>query len=153
MDGPPPPAPRTRNELRLPPAKDVTKVVDETNEQLQDIYFAYDRADLSPDAVAALNADALLLAPVLHDFPAIRLTIEGHCDERGSAEYNLALGDRRAAHAAAMLQNLGLALERMDTVSYGKERPQCDERREACWQRNRRAHLALRPAPSTPPLP
>jgi len=68
--------------------------------------------------------------------------VEGHCDERGSAEYNLALGDRRATAAKDFLVQLGVPADRLKTISYGKERPQCTEENEQCWQRNRRAHLS-----------
>ena len=69
--------------------------------------------------------------------------MEGHCDERGSTEYNLALGDRRAQAAKDFLVSLGIAADRMQTVSYGKERPFCMDHNEACWQQNRRAHFVL----------
>jgi peptidoglycan-associated lipoprotein len=69
--------------------------------------------------------------------------IEGHCDERGSTEYNLALGDRRAQAAKNFLVSLGVASDRMQTVSYGKERPVCTDHNEDCWQRNRRAHFVM----------
>jgi peptidoglycan-associated lipoprotein len=68
--------------------------------------------------------------------------VEGHCDERGSAEYNLGLGDRRATSAKEFLQQLGVPSDRLKTISYGKERPQCTEQNESCWQKNRRAHFA-----------
>ncbi len=67
--------------------------------------------------------------------------IEGHCDERGSAEYNLALGDRRANSAKEFLQELGVPADRLSVISYGKERPQCTEHNEECWQKNRRVHF------------
>jgi peptidoglycan-associated lipoprotein len=69
------------------------------------------------------------------------VTIEGHCDERGSTEYNLALGDRRAQATKDFLASLGVAADRMNTVSYGKERPICSDHNEDCWQRNRRGHF------------
>jgi peptidoglycan-associated lipoprotein len=140
-------------EPKLPPVRDAAKLVAETNGKLLDIFFAYDRSDLSPDALAAAERDARLLTPLLADFPGVRLAVEGHCDERGSAEYNIALGDRRAGQAAAVLRDLGVPAARIDTLSYGKERPQCDEPNESCWRRNRRAHLLLSLAGTTATMP
>ena len=82
------------------------------------------------------------------DFPNTTVIIEGHCDERGSAEYNLGLGDRRASAARDFLTRLGLPGDRLIKVSYGKERPQCTESNETCWQKNRRVHFA--PGESVP---
>ena len=126
-----------------PPPRDPKAVIDYTNGALQDIFFEYDRSDLRPGSLAALEQDAALLAPILRDFPRFTLVIEGHCDERGSAEYNLGLGDHRAARVSEMLRGLGVAASQLRTVSYGKEMPQCIELSESCWQRNRRAHLRL----------
>jgi peptidoglycan-associated lipoprotein len=78
----------------------------------------------------------------LKDYPAYRLRVEGYCDERGSAEYNLALGDRRAVSAKDYLVQIGIPAARLNVVSYGKEKPVCDEHDEACWQKNRRIHIA-----------
>lgn len=119
-------------------------VISETNARLQDAFFPYDRADLSDEALAALRGDADLLASILADYPSVTVVVEGHCDERGSAEYNLALGDRRATRAGALLQQFGVAGGRIRIVSYGKEQPQCSEPDETCRHRNRRAHLLLR---------
>ncbi len=74
--------------------------------------------------------------------------MEGHCDERGSAEYNIALGDQRTASASAYLEALGISSERLQRISYGKEKPQCTEATEACWQKNRRVHFAAAPTPT-----
>ncbi len=125
-------------------ARDVTVVVQELNGKLEDAFFDYDRAALRDDAVSALRRDASLLLPILTEFPQIKVTVEGHCDERGSAEYNLGLGDHRAGSAVEVLRGLGVPEARMEVVSYGKERPQCSEERESCWRQNRRAHLVLR---------
>lgn len=144
VDGPPPAlTTKTDPEMTVPAVKNVAKVVAEINEQLQDIFFAYDRSNLTPEAVSALSTDARLLAPVFDEVPEVKLTVEGHCDERGSAEYNIALGEQRAAQTAAMLRSLGLPAAKIETISYGKERPQCEEPRESCWRKNRRAHLVL----------
>ena len=88
-----------------------------------------------------LSSDAAALKSILADFPNSTVILEGHCDERGSAEYNVALGDRRGATVRAFLSDLGLT-ERLLLISYGKERPQCTESNEECWQKNRRAHLS-----------
>jgi peptidoglycan-associated lipoprotein len=129
--------------------RDVTVVVLELNGELKDAFFDYDRSALSPDAISALRQDAALLLPILAEFPQLKVTIEGHCDERGSAEYNLGLGDHRAGSAAEVLQRFGVPLAHLEIVSYGKERPQCTELKESCWRLNRRAHLLIRPPAPT----
>ena len=127
-----------------PPPRILTDYFPEVNRQLQDILFAYDRSEITPDGLSALRRDAELLASVLSEFPQAKLVVEGHCDERGSAEYNLGLGDRRAARVAEALREFGVLPDRIETVSYGKEAPQCMEPAESCRRRNRRAHLAVR---------
>jgi peptidoglycan-associated lipoprotein len=114
------------------------------NSALKDAYFPYDRSEISPDALAALERDASLLCAILAEFPGLKVIIEGHCDERGSAEYNLALGDRRARSAEEILRANGVPAGAAQVVSYGKEAPQCTEPQEACYQRNRRAHLSVK---------
>ncbi len=114
---------------------------------LQDVYFAYDQAGLSEEALAVLRHDAQVLCAALLDFPGLRFVIEGHCDERGSAEYNLALGDRRAQRVEEVLREYGVPAAAVEVVSYGKESPQCTEETESCWQKNRRAHISVRRAP------
>ena len=101
--------------------------------------FDYDKADIRADARDALSQTAQFL----RSYPQLKVVIEGHCDERGSTEYNLALGDRRAAAAKAFLVSLGIPADRMETVSYGKERPFCTAADEACYQQNRRAHFVM----------
>ena len=108
----------------------------------QDAYFDYDKSDVRDDARQALTRDADLLKQVFAADPTFSVVIEGHCDERGSAEYNLGLGDRRATSAKDFLVSLGLPENRIRIISYGKERPVCTEDSEDCYQRNRRAHLA-----------
>ncbi|MGD0360050.1 MAG: peptidoglycan-associated lipoprotein Pal [Bryobacteraceae bacterium] len=107
-----------------------------------DAYFDYDKNDIRGDAQAALTKDADALKAIFSSFPDASVTIEGHCDERGSAEYNLALGDRRAAAAKEFLVQLGVPGDKLKTISYGKERPQCTDHDEECWQKNRRAHFS-----------
>ncbi|HTS29501.1 MAG TPA: OmpA family protein [Bryobacteraceae bacterium] len=109
---------------------------------LQDVYFDYDKSDIGGAARDTLTRDAAALKAIMTDFPGASIVVEGHCDERGSAEYNLGLGDRRASAAKDFLVQLGIPENRLKTISYGKERPQCSESTESCWQRNRRAHFS-----------
>ena len=106
---------------------------------LGDVTFDFDQSLLRADARERLarNAD------FLRRHPGLEVTVEGHCDERDTNEYNLSLGDRRAQAAAEYLRALGIAPARLRTVSYGEERPQCTESHEGCWQRNRRAHFLI----------
>jgi peptidoglycan-associated lipoprotein len=121
---PPPEAPKpTLDELFL--------------KEVQDAYFDYDKADIRADAKDALAKTA----DFFRNYPQLRVTIEGHCDERGSTEYNLALGDRRANAVKQYLVSLGIPADRLSTVSYGKEKPFCTTSDEACWQQNRRGHF------------
>jgi peptidoglycan-associated lipoprotein len=112
------------------------------NTLLSDAFFDYDSNGIRADARDALTKDADSLKKILADFPNTSVIVEGHCDERGSAEYNLGLGDQRASSAKQFLVDLGVPADRLKTVSYGKERPQCSEATEDCYQRNRRAHFA-----------
>ncbi|WP_243367155.1 peptidoglycan-associated lipoprotein Pal [Fundidesulfovibrio soli] len=98
------------------------------------IYFDLDRYDLKPESRQILTRKA----EILKQYPEIKLVVEGHCDERGTAEYNLALGERRARAAADYLANLGVAASRLSIVSYGKERPLDPGHNEAAWSKNRR---------------
>jgi peptidoglycan-associated lipoprotein len=106
---------------------------------LKDAFFDYDQASLRPDAREALSADA----GWLKKYPSTKILIEGHCDERGTEEYNLALGDRRAAAVREYLASLGVNGARVSTVSYGKERPFCSQENESCYQENRRGHMLI----------
>jgi|SRR5947209_17387841 len=108
----------------------------------QDAFFDYDHSDIRADARTALTTDSDLLKRVFAKDPNVVVVVEGHCDERGSAEYNLGLGDRRATSAKEFLVQLGVPGDRLKTISYGKERPQCTDATEDCYQKNRRAHLA-----------
>ncbi len=109
------------------------------HQHVQDAYFDYDSYDLRPDAQqAALGAAAYLKAN-----PGIKVIVAGYCDERGSAEYNLALGENRANAAKTALVNAGVSSSRIRVVSYGKEKQFCSESTEACWQQNRRAQFSL----------
>jgi peptidoglycan-associated lipoprotein len=106
-------------------------------QNVRDVYFDYDKYDIRPDAQSTLQADAQFL----QQHPNIAFTVEGHCDERGSTEYNLALGDNRANAVKQALVQLGISPNRIKTISFGKEKPFCTESNEACWQQNRRGHF------------
>lgn len=106
---------------------------------LKDIYFSFDRYDLEGDARATLKANA----DWLKQNPATRIEIEGHTDERGTNEYNLALGAKRAQAAKDYLVTLGISTERLSTISYGEEIPVCKESSENCWRQNRRARFVI----------
>ena len=103
------------------------------------VYFDYDMAEIRADARTTLESKL----PILTANPGIRLRIEGHTDSRGSDEYNLALGSRRAASTKAFLTERGIDGSRIEIVSFGKERPTCTEEEEACWSRNRRAEFRV----------
>ncbi len=131
---PPPPPPPTRQQAVTLEQRITT--------ELQDAYFDYDKSDVRGDARDVLQRDATAIKSILTDFPQASIVVEGHCDERGSAEYNLGLGDRRASSAKDFLVQLGIPGDRLRTISYGKERPQCMDSNDSCWQKNRRAHFA-----------
>jgi peptidoglycan-associated lipoprotein len=111
--------------------------------ELQDVYFDYDAGEIRPEQKSILEKDASVLSRLFTLDPTVVVTIEGYCDERGSAEYNLALGDRRATVVRQTLVNLGLPGEKLVTITYGKERAICFDETEACYARNRRAHFSL----------
>jgi len=130
VTGPPPAAP-----AETPKAEVSEEEV--FGQGMKDAFFDYDKADIRPDAQQALTSDA----DFLKAHPGIKFTIEGDCDERGSEEYNLGLGDRRATAAKSFLVNLGINGDLINTISYGKDRPSCTDHDENCWQQNRRAHF------------
>jgi peptidoglycan-associated lipoprotein len=113
-----------------------------TSGPLKDIFFGFDRYDLEAEARSTLKANA----DWLKKNPAGRVEIEGHCDERGTNEYNLALGAKRAQAAKDYLVTLGIATERLSTISYGEEIPVCKEPNESCWRQNRRARFVIIPS-------
>jgi peptidoglycan-associated lipoprotein len=128
--------------VNAPPPPPATNQGNETEAQLfassmQDVYFDYDSYDITQQYQRVLQADAQFL----QQHPNITFTIEGHCDERGSTEYNLALGDNRANSTKQALVSLGIPANRIRTISYGKEKPFCTESTEACWAQNRRGHF------------
>ena len=106
---------------------------------LKDIYFDFDKYDIRPGDTEILKGNAALLAK----FPDVKIQIEGHCDERGTVEYNLALGERRANSAKGYLISLGIPEKRISTISYGKERPFDPAHNEEAWAKNRRAHSII----------
>jgi peptidoglycan-associated lipoprotein len=106
-------------------------------QNIKDIYFDYDKSDIRADQESAMQSDAAFL----NQHSNINFTVEGHCDERGSTEYNLALGDRRATSVKNALVAAGVSASRIKTISYGKEKPFCLEHTEECWQENRRGHF------------
>ncbi|HVT59169.1 MAG TPA: peptidoglycan-associated lipoprotein Pal [Thermoanaerobaculia bacterium] len=138
-----PQAPATqKDQIEDPLLSEDLKVV---NDELRrrgfspDIYFSYDESALSDESRAKLSRNADLLKSQTR----LAMTIEGHCDERGTPEYNLALGERRASAAKSYLASLGVAADRMHTLSYGLERPVCTQHEESCWSQNRRAHMII----------
>jgi peptidoglycan-associated lipoprotein len=112
---------------------------------LKDVFYEFDRYDLSADARATLRANA----DWLKSNPSARVEIEGHCDERGTNEYNLALGAKRAQAAREFLTSLGIPADRLSTISYGEEIPVCREPTEDCWTKNRRARFVILQGRST----
>jgi peptidoglycan-associated lipoprotein len=142
----PPPAPPPPRAPEVAPVQDEYSKIkamstDEIDRMglLAEIHFVYDKSDVreADRAILTKNAD------VLKKFDFLRVTVEGHCDDRGTVEYNLALGERRAKAASDYLVSLGVAADRLKTVSYGKEVPLCREATEDCWARNRRGHLTV----------
>ncbi len=124
----------------LPDAATRARIQDLLN-RIQDAYFDYNKHTLRPDAEAALKMDAQTLADIIKQYPDFKLTVEGFADERGSDEYNLALGDARAKQTKEYLSNLGLPGNQLAAISYGKDKPVCTEHDEDCWQKNRRTHI------------
>lgn len=115
--------------------------IDQLLARIEDAYFDYNQHTLRPDAIKALQTDSTDLRDILKDYPNYKLTVEGHCDERGSAEYNMVLGEARAEAAKAYLVQVGIPGQQLGVISYGKEKPVCQEQDEACWQKNRRIHI------------
>lgn len=125
-----------------PPAESHESSIDVINRDVKDIYFDYDSNAIRDDAQATLTSNAQVLKRVFASDPNILVNVEGNCDERGSAEYNVALGDRRATAAKEFLVQLGVPAERLRTISYGKEKPVCTDATESCYQQNRHDHFA-----------
>ena len=133
---PTPPAPAPTPPVETPPPP----VPGTHTEDYAPVFFDYDSYGLRDDARAALDGNAKLM----RDNPSVMLTIEGHCDERGTVEYNQALGEKRAQAARDYLVGAGISAQRMTVITYGKERPFATGSDEASWQQNRRAHFVVR---------
>ena len=137
VTAPPPPPPPA------PPKPVARRTLSEAlSAEVQDAYFDYDKYDVREDSRAVLTRNSDALKRILAEFPTATVVMEGHCDERGSAEYNQGLGDRRASNAKEFITQLGVPAGRLTIISYGKEKPQCTESNEDCWQKNRRVHFA-----------
>jgi len=141
---PPPPPPPRQEPMPQAPTEDeafARKTLEQLNAEqpLDDVFFAFDSFELSDMARDTLTANAAWMKR----WPSARITIEGHCDNRGTPEYNIALGDRRARTVASYLQGLGIPADRVLTVSKGEEQPFCQEDTEGCWSQNRRGHFLI----------
>jgi peptidoglycan-associated lipoprotein len=144
---PAPPQQAARQEAPRPTTmpESVRTTLNERLAKLEDALFDYDKATIRDDATTALRDDVNVIRDILHDYPSQKLLIEGHADERGSEEYNMALGDRRAKAAQQFLASMGIPNVQLTIVSFGKDRPVCTDKSEDCWQRNRRAHVTAAP--------
>ena len=145
------PVTQTQPVARTTPARPATMTAQERETlnqslaRLSDALFDYDKANIRPDATTVLSGDVNVVKRILSNYPNQNLLVEGDTDERGSAEYNLALGDRRAHAAEGFLVSQGIPSTQLTIVSYGKERPVCEDHDESCWQKNRRAHITAAP--------
>ena len=115
--------------------------LDSSLAKLEDALFDYDKSTIRADALKVLESDVTVIRTTLTKYASEKVTLEGHADQRGSYEYNLALGDARAKSVKEFLVNLGVPSGQLTAVSYGKERPMCSDENEDCWQKNRRVHL------------
>ena len=137
---PPPERASTPPSQRMPTAAEKARI-ETLLARIEDAYFDYNQHTLRPDAITALQADSTELRDIISQYPDYKLTIEGHCDERGSEDYNMALGDARAKAAKDYLVGVGISSAQLNVVSYGKDKPVCEDHDEACWQKNRRIHI------------
>ncbi len=128
---------------QMTPAERAT--LNERLARLEDALFDYDKSTIRSDATAALRDDVNVIRDILANYPSQKLVIQGHTDERGSEEYNLALGDRRAQAAEVFLSTMGIPQNQLTVISFGKDKPTCTEQTEQCWQQNRRAHITAAP--------
>lgn len=136
-------AQQQQRSAQMTPAERAT--LNERLARLEDALFDYDKAAIRTDATTALRDDVGVIRDILANYPVQKLVIEGHADERGSEEYNMALGDRRARAAENFLVTMGLSQNQLTVISYGKDRPRCTQQTEQCWQENRRAHITAAP--------
>jgi peptidoglycan-associated lipoprotein len=156
-EAPPPSEPSVQEEVMQPEQPEETKIeemdiakeepvaemdmslAEKAQSVFNDVLFDFDKYDIKPEARPTLDA----IASLLNDERSAKIIIEGHCDDRGTNEYNLALGERRAKSAKNYLVSRGVSPARMDVVTYGEEKPLCTAQNKTCWQRNRRAHFLL----------
>jgi len=117
------------------------KILNDRLAHLEDALFDYDKSAIRADAATALKDDVGVIRGILASYPSETLRIEGHCDERGSDEYNVALGDKRAQAVREFFETMGISSAQLTIISYGKEKPVCTDQTEDCWQKNRRAHI------------
>jgi peptidoglycan-associated lipoprotein len=138
---PPPPAPAPAPKPLTEDEVFAKKTLAELNAEkpLEDVYFDYDKAELKTEARASLAKDA----EWMKRWPSTKVIVEGHCDSRGTNEYNLALGEKRASAVQAYLASLGIAGDRVQVVTKGEESPFCFEETESCWAQNRRGHFIV----------
>lgn len=129
----------TEKQLSKAQPSDIETTIKELQTKIKDIYFDYDKYDMRDDAKPVMKE----VADMLSKNRKIKVIIEGHCDERGTNEYNLGLGDRRANSAKQYMASLGIPSGKIETISYGEEKPVCSEQAEECWGKNRRAHFVL----------
>jgi peptidoglycan-associated lipoprotein len=129
----------TRRSATMTPQERAT--LNERLARLEDALFDYDRATIRSDASTVLKDDVGVIRGILANYPSQKLVIEGHADERGSEEYDLALGDKRARAAEEFLTTMGIPDVQLTVISYGKDHPICTDQTETCWQKNRRAHI------------
>ena len=132
------PAQTTRSATMTPQER---ATLNERLAKLEDALFDYDKATIRTDATTVLKDDVGVIRGILANYPSQKLVIEGHADERGSSEYNMALGDKRARAAEEFLTTMGIPDVQLTVISYGKDHPVCTDQTEACWQKNRRAHI------------
>jgi peptidoglycan-associated lipoprotein len=141
----PAPAPRAETPRPATMTPQERATLNEKLARLEDALFDYDKSAIRDDARTALAADVAVIRDILSNYPSQKLLIEGHCDERGSEEYNMALGDRRAKTSEEFLSSMGIPNSQLTVISFGKDRPVCTDKSEDCWQKNRRAHLTAAP--------
>ena len=132
--------PAVEEKASAPKEEPIPAAVEAKRLELKDAFFDFDKSLIRDDAKSPLQNNGEFLRANKNT----KIVIEGHCDERGTNEYNLALGQRRAESAKRYLTNLGIDASRLSTISYGEERPFCKEQNETCWQSNRRAHFIIK---------
>ncbi len=146
------PTPQTQVAKQAPAPQGAKRLTDQQRADLNamlaklaDAFFDYNQATIRTDATSALSTDVAVIRDILKDYPAEKLLIEGHADERGSSEYNLALADRRARAADEFLSSRGIPQNQLNVLSLGEEKPVCTDKTEDCYQKNRRIHITVAP--------